>query len=391
MSLTHTTDVTHATRHVIQVTPYFPPHLGGVEKVVEIIADGLVASRHSHTVEVLTTNCGSAGAARIERRPRLTVRRLKAVEIAHTPVAPALFGQLLRCPRGCVVHVHVAQAFTPEVVWLTSLLRRRPFVAHYHLDVGPSGPAGRLLPAYKRHLLGRVLRSAAAVIALSDEQAAHLVEQYGCRPGRVVTIPNGAPQVIGAGASRTPAGTRTTPPDEEQRPLRVLFVGRISPQKNLTFLLEAVHAMVEPAELVVVGDGEDAGKLQRFADRLSMDNVRFPGRVDHSDLAEWYGWADVFTLTSEREGAPLAALEAMSFGVPVVGTDSPGVRELCEGVGVVVSGGAPEFVGALDVLARDAAERRRLGSLSRARAATADWAHSIELIEKLYEGAFECR
>jgi phosphatidylinositol alpha-mannosyltransferase len=374
---------------VVQVTPYFPPHVGGVETAVEIIAAGLV-ERH-HKVEVLTTDRGSNGAERLARRGALTVRRLRAFEIAHTPVAPALFGRLMRQPRGSIVHMHVAQAFVPEVVWVTSTLRRRPFVAHYHLDVGPSGRAGRLLPAYKRHLLGRVLRSAAAVIALSDEQAADLVEQYGCRPERVVTIPNGVPRDLVDATDTEPAGARSgeIAPDTA-RPLRVLFVGRISPQKNLPLLVEAVHLMTEAVELTVVGDGEAASGLARLVSGLGMTNVRLAGRVDHSELASWYRSADVFVLTSDREGMPLAALEAMSFGLPIVGTDTPGVREICAGVGVVVAGGAPDLAGALDALARDPEERRRLGALSLARAGEADWDKSIGMIEQLY-GALSCR
>jgi phosphatidylinositol alpha-mannosyltransferase len=381
---------------VVQVTPYFPPHVGGVERAVEIIAEGLV-ERH-HKVEVLTTDRGSGGAERVARRGGLTVRRLRAFEIAHTPVAPALFGRLMRQPRGSIVHMHVAQAFVPEVVWMTSALRRRPFVAHYHLDVGPSGVAGRLLPAYKRLLLRRVLRSAAAVIALSDEQASELVDQYGCRPERVVTIPNGVPRDLGAnpaerGTVDDEAADRASSDDREPQPegpLRILFVGRISPQKNLPFLVEAVHAMTRDVELVVVGDGEDSQRVTGLVAGLGMRNVRLVGRVDHAELASWYRSADVFALTSDREGLPLAALEAMSFGLPVVGVDSPGLRELCAGVGVVVSGGVPALAAALDHLAQDPAERRRLSSLSLARAREADWDKSIGLIENLY-GAIACR
>src|SRR5579859_2766965 len=120
---------------VVQVTPYYPPHLGGVEVAVQIIATSLAATR---PVEVLTSTSGANGHPNVERAGNLTVRRLRCAEVANTPIAPALVSRLLRLGRGTVVHVHIAQAFAPEVVWITSKLRRRPFIAHFHLDVDPS-------------------------------------------------------------------------------------------------------------------------------------------------------------------------------------------------------------------------------------------------------------
>lgn len=357
---------------VIHVTPYYPPHLGGVELVAQFIAESLASTRQ---VEVLTSICGARDQPRVERSGRLTVRRLRGFEIAHTPVMPALASRLLRARRDCIVHVHVAQAFSPEVVWLTSKLRRRAFVAHFHLDVDPSGPAGRWLSLYKDVFLAPALRAASAVIVLSAEQARFVAERYGVRRERVIVIPNGVSPGFAGHAERHSRG---------QAPLRILFVGRLSPQKNVPRLIEAVRRMARQAELVVVGDGPDRALVTGLVDRLGLQNVRLVGRQDHGTLGSWYQWADVFVLSSDKEGMPLAALEAMSSGLPIVATDVPGLRELVSGSGIVVPPDPLSLARALDTLAADPACRRRLAAQSRDAAHSAGWDQAVGRIEGLY-------
>jgi glycosyltransferase involved in cell wall biosynthesis len=369
---------------VIQVTPYYPPHLGGVEVAAQTIAEALAATR---PVEVLTSTVGAGDRPRVERSGQLTVRRLRSLELANTPIAPALGWHLLRQRRDCIVHVHIAQALTPEVVWLTSRLRGRPFIAHFHLDVDPSGPAGRWLAAYKRLVLGRVLRAAASVIVLSEDQARFVRDQY--RVERVAVVPNGVPAGFTPGLAPGFA-PGVAPGVGEARPaaapLRVLFVGRLAPQKNLPRLLEALSLMREPAELTIVGDGPELAGLTELAARLGLDNLNLAGPQEHAGLGAWYRQADVFVLSSDKEGMPLAALEAMSFGLPVVATDVPGLRELCAGAGVLVPPDPAALAAALDSLAADPAARQVLARQSKARASGAGWEHSLEQIEDLYLG-----
>ena len=357
---------------VVQVAPFYPPHLGGVEITVQTIATSLAAHRR---VEVLTTSCGASGQPALERSGLLTVRRLRAREIAHTPVAPGLVARLIRLPRHCVVHVHIAQALTPEIVWITSRLRRRPYLAHFHLDVDPSGPAGRWLKLYKRLLLARVLRGAARVIVLSAEQERFVIHHYRVSSERVAVVPNGVPDAFAAAGERDFG---------RAAPLRLLFVGRLAPQKNLPDLIEAVHLMKQEAELVIVGDGEERAELTRRVAALGLANVRLPGRADRNELRGWYQWAEVFVLSSRNEGMPLAVLEAMSAGLPVVATDVPGLRELCAGTGLLVPPDPRSLAGALDSLAVDPQAREQLARKSQAAVSGAGWERSLEQIERLY-------
>lgn len=361
---------------VVMVSSVYPPHLGGLENVVQGLADALALTR---PVDVLTTTSGAGDAPRSERRGRLAVRRYRSLEVAHTPLAPGLLAGLLRAPRSAIVHAHVAQAFTPEAVWLTSLLRRRRFIVHFHLDIDASGRAGWVLPAYKRLIFGRVMRAAERVVVLSDEQAGFVRERYSVRPERIVVVPNGvAPTGEADPAERTGVG------DDDAGRLRLLYVGRLAAQKNIPRLIDAFSLVTEPVAFAIVGDGEDRAWLDRTIAERGLTDVRVVGPRREGALAAWYRWADAFVLASDKEGMPLVVLEAMAAGLPVVATDVPGTRELVGGVGLLAEPDPAALAAAIDRIAREPELRAELGRRSRACAAQNTWESRLTVLEDVY-------
>ncbi|MFD0570315.1 glycosyltransferase family 4 protein [Kitasatospora gansuensis] len=216
-------------RTILQVTPYYPPHLGGLERVVEHLSKQLAGR---HRVRVVTTALGADGAPARSGdeqpgRSGLTVRRHRAVEVAHTAIAPGLPLSLLRAPRRAVLHLHCAHALLPELVALTALLRRQRFLLHFHLDVDASGPLGKLLPLYKKHSFGRVLRAAAGVIVLTRAQADFVRESYRVPAERIFVVPNGVgPEYF--------LPVRETGEARPGRPLQLLFVGYSARRRTWT-------------------------------------------------------------------------------------------------------------------------------------------------------------
>lgn len=165
-----------------------------------------------------------------------------------------------------------------------------------------------------------------------------------------------------------------TPRDEREGPLRVLFVGRLVPEKGPDVLLQAVTALLAEGvevELVVAGGGALADDLaQQREESAAAEHIQLLGPVGQDDIRDWYAWADVFCLPSYAEGVPVVLMEALAMEVPVVTTRIAGIPELVEdGVnGLLVEPGHPgDVVRALRTLATDPSLRRRMGAAGRER------------------------
>lgn len=299
--------------HVVHVTPHYPPALGGVGKVVEWLA--VNRKRQGLTVNVLTSR--EAQSDFPETADPDFVGRLHSYQVAHTKIIPALLGELLKLPRTSVIHLHLGADFPPEVVYAAYRIRGTPYIAHFHGDVGPSGRAGFRLRINKSLILGPVLRAAAVVVVPTDDFGSTVSVRYGVDPARIAVIANGVDDsFIYTGQRRL----HTKP--------RLLFVGRLSVQKNLPLFLHALDGVSEQFETILVGAGELEGQLKRLAAELRLRNVRFHGRADGAELRDLYRNADVFVLPSRWEGMPLVLLEALAMGLPIVATDITGNREV---------------------------------------------------------------
>lgn len=357
---------------IVHVVPYYPPHLGGMEKVASSAAQELAKATQ---VVVLTTNCAAKGAPRLERNGRLTIRRLRAFEVANIPVAPSMFLRCLNISPRSIVHVHIAQALIPEIVWIARWLRGGKFIAHFHLDVAPSGRFGCIFAWYKRRILGHTLRTASKVIALSADQASFLEQTYQIRADKIAVIPNGIGPEFSPGRE---------PDSPRNRPLRVLYVGRLSQQKAIPRLVHALAAMTQPAEALLIGEGEERHVIEDLVRRYGLDNVQLPGRRQGEELVATYQWADVFVLPSDREGMPLVALEAMASGLPVIATDVVGNRELLNGIGLLVRPDPAALAAALDQVAENEILRSQLSKQSLAAAENYTVERLVERLKRLY-------
>lgn len=100
-------------------------------------------------------------------------------------------------------------------------------------------------------------------------------------------------------------------------------VGRLVKVKNHALLLEAMQNI--DARLVIVGDGPEMGSLTKLAHALKID-VHFMG--ERHDIPSILSTFDVFVLSSDSEGQPVAILEAMATGLPIVSTEVGAIREM---------------------------------------------------------------
>ncbi len=354
---------------IVQVSAYYPPHMGGLEEVVHTTSHYL--AKRGHPVLVLTS--GGVGSDR-SHQEHLTVKTLGSVEFAHTPLTPTLPWHLLTLPTRSLMHLHLSQAYYPEMVLLTSRLRSIPYIVHFHLDVGPSGFFGPLFLVYKKILWGPLLRGASRVIVFSDEQSLLVEKKYRVPTSNIAIIPNGV---------RSQFFTRE-PKIAFNSPSRILYVGRFSVQKRVDRLIKAVALLNVPVEVALVGDGEEAAALQRLTKELGLKNIVFVGKKYGDALLEYYRSADMFVLPSDIEGMPLVLLEAMAAGLPVIGSNVAGIRELIEEVGIVADPSPVNLASAIEAVARSNSLAQELSKKSVDKARQYSWPTVIDRLEDVY-------
>lgn len=250
--------------------------------------------------------------------------------------------------RGVVVEPVLApsgkgiEAFAHTAVSMRQALRDRCDVLHIH-SVGPSSliPLARALghkrivatlhaPDYRQKKWGVVARrileygerqaalKADAVISVSEWYASLLADKYGVAPA---VVPNG-PGLVGL-MPRNPSPFLT---GKGIAPGYVLFVGRLIPDKRVEDVVAACGTAGVP--LVVTGDSSDTDEYVRQLKASAGQHVSFVGYVYGQDLADLYAHALAFVLPSEAEGLAISAIEAMSFGVPVILSDIPANQEV---------------------------------------------------------------
>ncbi len=118
---------------------------------------------------------------------------------------------------------------------------------------------------------------------------------------------------------------------DSQQPLRVLWAGRLEDWKALPLLLKAVSQLPDDLllELRILGSGSQASRLKGLAGRLGiearLDWVPLP---DCGNRIEHYQWADLFTFTSLRDTSGTGLLESLAAGIPIIGLDHQGARDI---------------------------------------------------------------
>jgi glycosyltransferase involved in cell wall biosynthesis len=167
-------------------------------------------------------------------------------------------------------------------------------------------------------------------------------------------------------------------PGPVHEPPRLLMAARLDPEKRHWFALAALRRLIDrddrAVRLWLAGAGDLAGDIRAEIGRLGLGaQVDLLGPLPHDDLLKILSTheVDAVVLPSEGEGIPVSLMEALAAGVPAVGCDAGGVRELLgDGCGVLVGvDDLDGFVAGLATVIGDTGERRALARRGRARVA----------------------
>lgn len=263
---------------------------------------------------------------------------------------------LVASTRADVVHAHGYKADIYVYLALRNAGTSLVSTCHTWYDTGPVvtlyGKADRF-----------ILRKYARIVAVSDEVRQRLLKA-GVSDGKIRMVRNGI--------DLRPFARPLPSPEQPARDLVVGLVGRLAWEKGVDlFLAAAARVLTElpQTRFVVAGEGPDRDQLERTIDELKIrHNVTMLGRRD--DMPAVYASLDIMVSSSRQEGLPMAILEGMASGLPLIATPvgevATVVRDGESGI-LVPTEDVARLSAAIALLLRDPARRAQLGAAARQR------------------------
>jgi glycosyltransferase involved in cell wall biosynthesis len=229
---------------------------------------------------------------------------------------------------------------------------------------------------------GRSIFSCAdKIFCLTDKNAQKTIG-LGCPADKIAVIPNGV-------------DTRKFHPSIHTEENLLLWCGRFVREKGLEYLVDAIRIIVKEKGrsnivLLLIGSGPLLSRIQNLTRAFGLqDNIVFRGPLSHEELPNIMNRASLFVLPSLMEGMPYVLLETMACGVPVVGSNIPGINEIVKpGVnGLLVPPQDPRtLASAILSLLDDEMLRRSMGQKAReAMVENFDWNSVVSMTEKAYD------
>jgi len=306
--------------------------------------------------------------------------------------------RLLRTGGVRIIHSHLG--ISDWYAWLASACVRNALLVSTEHGISADHPElfTRTSTSLRQlvHRLAHCLRlqSTDAVIAVSTYTREAMRARYGQRATqRVVVIRPGIDP------SRFPLSSFARPGRSaalggNASPLRLVYVGRLEPEKGPDLLLEAVMICGSRGlrlALTIVGDGSLRASLQTVIPEGAPVEVRWVG---HTDPQPFLSEGDLFILPSRSENLPIAVLEAMTMGLPILATSVGGVPEVVRNgiTGLLVEPeNASALAAAIEKLHADRALLAQMSSAARSEAAEYDIASMAERVSDLYDQSAQAK
>lgn len=357
-------------------SPYFPPHVGGLEGYVRDLDDELIRLGLVESIMVFTPRLPPDGLAYEERAPRYRVVRHPAFEVIPNFPCPSPWrlgfwrtARVALRPRDHDVVVSHTRFFLSSVLALAySRLTGIPLIHVEHgSDFVHLGSVWhrRAARAFDMTLGRLVLRHANAVVAIS-QAAATFVQELSGRAAYVIyrgvdherydrVEPSAGLRAIAAGR------------------LVITFVGRLIDGKGVADLIEAFARLQgQDALLCIIGDGPRRADLEALAGRHGLgERCTFLGYREEAQALELIRASDVVVNPSYTEGLPTSVLESALMGRAVLASDVGGTPEVVrheESALLVAPGDIEALTRDLSRLLADPKLRAALGAAARVRA-----------------------
>lgn len=326
---------------------------GGIERITLYLARQLPVSAPDLTFFTQKTRLRSTGLAR-----HLTV-----------PLALGQFAVRCLTRRVGLVHINLApRGSTPRKMLFEAAARAFGAKVIIHLHGGGYAAYYASLGAGMQERVRRFFQRAERIIVLGADTEAFVRDQLGVRASRIDIVVNGVPAPAGVAAPGSEVPT-------------IVVMGKVGPGKGTDVFLHAVAELARRGHAfkAVIGGNGEVERFSALAAELGIDRlVRFAGWLGEEEVDATMRAGDIFVLPSRVENQPVAILEAMARGLPVVSTRVGAIPEqVVDGeTGLLVSPGeSAPLADAIERLIRDPAERQRLGAAGRER-----WRESFSVL-----------
>ncbi|KKQ08291.1 MAG: Glycosyl transferase, group 1 [Candidatus Daviesbacteria bacterium GW2011_GWB1_36_5] len=238
---------------------------------------------------------------------------------------------------------------------VAKLLFGTPFVVNYGYDYESIAKIeGSLIKSFFYKIVNLIVLKTANTVIVTNPAFIKKIKEIGAKS--VVLIPNSVDTAL-----FIPKKKITTSKIKE-----IVFIGRLEPQKNIVKLLKALVKIKYPYRLKIIGRGSQKKYLQKYAQNYKL-NVTFTDSVAHDKLPAVLQSADLYVLPSLLEGHPKSLLEAMSTGVPCLGTDVEGINDLLqnEKTGILVGTESADIKSGIEKILSDPKLASKIGSNAR--------------------------
>jgi phosphatidylinositol alpha 1,6-mannosyltransferase len=377
---------------IMIVTDQYPPMVGGVPTVTQGLAVDF-ANRGNH-VWVVAPSSGQRDVHRLEQKVhvyRFSSFEWPTYEDLRIPFLPILpFRRLLKKIDPDIIHIHSPIVLGNIAQIVAGSLRKPVIVTNHYLPINLSRslsadplfgkPFMTVTYSYLVHFCNRC-----EYVTAPTMTALNLLYEHGLRaPAQAISNGIDLKKFSPGGRDKQLLQRFHLPLD---CPL-ILSVNRLSQEKRIDVLIDAVAKMTQDAHVAIASTGPAEAELRaRVVELNLMDRVSFLGFIPDKDLAPLYRLATIFAIPSEAELQSLATMEAMACGLPVIAADAYALPELVHhdiNGFLFERGNSEEMAQYLDTLVTDADLRRQMGSNSLEIIARHDRTQVLDQWEALY-------
>jgi len=324
---------------ILQLVPYFPPYIGGQERYVYNLSKYLV--RMGHEVHIVTSNFPKTKEHEIIEG--ITVERYRCLaRPLRNPITPGFLTLGKKIKEFDVVHTHNEHSFA---AMMATYFRRRTNVpliltCHGQLRFG-NFFADKFESIYSRSVGRRILDTVDAICVNSTMDKDYLLSLDRDLITKIKVLSNAIDPQFLENLDSKPVHSELVEQIKCDSKI-ILYVGRLIRRKGLEWLIKAINIIVNELNrndisVVLVGNGEDKTYFRDLVNKYCLNNrVLFLGEMSDCELVHYYKNSNVFVLPSLSEVCPTVVLEAMYFGLPVIATDIPGVKDHFNDVALLV-------------------------------------------------------